>query len=135
VKDKKTKTPSILAQKTKTWQALSRYVRSLSPYCYTCNGQASQAGHFIHNGDKPNKNLGGNALWYDLRNIRPQCSACNLYKSGNLTKYAERLVEEQGAGILKELHSLHRTPKKWTLQELKELQEYYERQYPPSVIE
>ena len=123
------KLPSILSQKTKTWKALSRYVRLLEKTCITCGKPTTEAGHFIHNGDKPNKNLGGNALWYDLRNIHGQEAYCNRHRMGNTALYALKLIERYGNGIIEELHHLHQTPKKWTIIELQEKEQYFNEMY------
>lgn len=40
------------------------------------------------------------SLRYDERNCHTQCSACNIFKKGNLTVYAIRLEEQYGNGIL-----------------------------------
>lgn len=125
----KNKPSRVKTLKTKAWQALSKYVRLLEPRCYTCGAVGTQAGHFRHNTDKPSKQLGGNALWYDIRNIHNQCSGCNLFKSGNLTIYAERLEEQYGFGIIQELMNLWNTPKKWTESELETMAEKFEYLY------
>lgn len=97
--------------------------------CITCGVKKPisqmQAGHFIHNSDKGNKVLGGNLLWYDLRNLNCQCMQCNHFKSGNLGKYAEALEAKYGHGILQELRVLFNTPKKWSKEELKHLIESF----------
>ena len=57
--------------------------------CFTCLKRVpfekTNAGHFRHG-----------KLDLDTRNLRPQCVTCNLYKSGELGRYAIRLIEEQG---------------------------------------
>ena len=112
--------------KKRAWQAISRHIRARDKVCVTCNNPTSQTGHYIHNGDKENKNLGGNKLWYDVRNLNGQCSACNLYKSGAPREYAIYLEKKYGHGILQELRTLHQTPKKWTLEEIQATEKKYE---------
>ena len=113
--------------KKRAWQAISRFVRNRDKTCRTCPyGLAEQCGHYIHNGDKENKNLGGNALWYDIRNLNGQCAGCNKYKSGAPREYAVYLEGVHGHGILQELRGLHNTPKKWTLEEIIGVAEHYE---------
>ncbi len=123
------KLPSTLSQKTRTWKALSRYIRALEKTCITSNHPTTEAGHFIHNGDKPNKNLGGNALWFDLRNIHGQCPYCNRHRMGNTALYALRLIERYGNGIIEELHRLHQTPHKWSILELQKKEQYFNSLY------
>lgn len=112
---------SIKGLKGKVWHAISLHVRKRDPYCVTCYAKTTEAGHFIHNTDKPTQSLGGNMLWYDLRNINGQCATCNRWKSGRLDRYAEYLESKYGHGILQELRKLYITPKKWTRQELEEM--------------
>lgn len=100
-----------------TWQAMSRFVRSRDPKCVTCGGPNEHAGHYKHNSER-SQQLGGNALWFDLRNINSQCVSCNTYKAGNLTLYAIYLEEKHGVGILQELNRLWLIPKKWTREEI-----------------
>lgn len=113
--------------KERAWNALSRYARARDKICVTCKtNTAMQGGHYRHNSDKANKQLGGNALWYDERNINGQCSHCNLYKSGRLDEYSLYLESRYGQGILQELERLFRIPKKWTIEELTLVAEKYE---------
>lgn len=123
------KQPSILSQKTRTWKAISRYIRSKEPSCITCNRPTTETGHFIHNGDKPNKNLGGNALWYNTKNLHGQCAYCNRHRMGNTALYALKLIERYGNGIIEELHVLHQTPYKWHLNELQVIEAYFNEAY------
>lgn len=120
------RTISIKGAKTKAWKAISLYVRNRDRTCVTCSkSPATQAGHYKHNSDKPNKQLGGNALWYDERNLGGQCTRCNCYNSGELDAFALFLEERYGAGILQDLQRLFITPKKWTIEELLEIEKEY----------
>ena len=118
---------NVLTAKTKAWKALSRYVRSIEKHCCTCGAPATEAGHYKHNSDKPNKQLGGNALWYDIRNIHGQCGRCNRWMSGNLSAYALFMEEKYGTGILQELQKLYYQTRKWTVVEILEVAELYEK--------
>lgn len=64
--------------------------------CYTCliklPWKELNAGHYRHN-----------KLDYDERNLKPQCVRCNKYYSGQLNKYALRLVKENGIDWLEQL--------------------------------
>ena len=126
----KKKLPKVKTVKTKTWNALSKYVRARDKQCVTCKIEgkwepATQAGHYRHNTDKPTQNLGGNELWYNEKNINGQCASCNLYKSGNLVPYAIYMQKTYGDGILDEIQALWLKPKKWSREELKEKEEYF----------
>lgn len=116
---------TIKGAKTRAWTALSRYVRARDPHCVTCGAPSTEAGHYRHNSDKPNKQLGGNALWYDDRNINGQCMRCNHFKSGNLDSYALYLEGKHGKGILQKLNKLFLTPKKWTIEGILAVEQHY----------
>lgn len=112
----------IKAFKKHAWETISRFVRNRDPYCVTClmegkQTPTSEAGHYRHNSERK-ADLGGNALWYDLRNLNGQCSRCNRYLSGNLDKYGLYLETKYGFGILQELNVLYQTPKKWSREEV-----------------
>jgi 5-methylcytosine-specific restriction endonuclease McrA len=126
-----TKLPSIKAVKRNTWQAVSRYIRARDPFCVTClidgrHTPTTEAGHFKHTSDKINQTLGGNMVWWDERNLNGQCARCNRHNSGELDLYAIYLERKFGPGILQELDTLYRTPKKWTRDEAKAVQLRYE---------
>lgn len=63
--------------------------------CYTCGKVISaksdaQTGHFI-----PRSTCGA-FLKYDLRNLRIQCMACNVWKGGNGAIFYRNMVEREG---------------------------------------
>lgn len=122
---KKQSTSDVARLKRKVWKQLSIAIRKRDPKCVTCGGNNHAAGHYRHNTDKGNGQLGGNALWYDERNIHSQCTGCNNFKSGALDKYSLYLEATYGKGILQELNTLFNTPKKWTMEELEQIYEYY----------
>ncbi len=118
--------PSPELAKKRAWSAFSKYIRARDKICITCTGHTTQAGHWLHTGDKgSNPNLGGNELWYNEKNVNGQESSCNLSKSGNLAEYAVHLEEKWGDGTIKELYKLRRTPKKWTTPELLDIETLY----------
>lgn len=116
---------SIKGLKRKSWIAISGFVRRKDKYrCITCGESGNECGHYQRNSER-NQLLGGNLLWYDLRNLNCQCSRCNKYLSGNLNKYAIYLEKKYGKGILQELNKLYFTPKKWTREELEQIIKKY----------
>ncbi len=67
--------------------------------CYTCSivkhyleTKELQCGHYWHG-----------RLDFDERNLRPQCSRCNKWLSGNLDNYTMNLIEEIGLDAVKQL--------------------------------
>ena len=123
--DEEMRPPTVRSAKKRAWSALARYVRTIEPRCCTCDAPTTEAGHYQHNSDKENKQLGGNELWYYLKNIHGQCGLCNRWKSGNLAQYSLFMEEKYGAGILQEIRKLYRTPRKWKISELLEVEELY----------
>ncbi len=118
--------PSIKSLKRRAWTAFAKWTRTRDRRCITCGSPTTEAGHFIHNSDKINNVLGGNALWYDERNINGQCTYCNCYRGGRLDVYAEKLEQKYGYGIIQELRKLYQTPKKWTREDLSTVALKYE---------
>lgn len=119
----------IYAAKLLAWTTFARYIRKRDPFCVTCGRPTTEAGHFFHNSDKPNKTLGGNELWYDERNVSGQDTYCNRWKDGNLAQYAIYLEMKHGEGILQDLRAAFVTGKKYTLEDLQQLTLYYEAKY------
>jgi len=109
-------------QLKKTQQIFNKYIRlrdSNEP-CISC-GRFHQgqyhAGHYRTVGASPE-------LRFDERNCHKQCSPCNNHLSGNIVNYRIRLLHVLGSEVLGELEGPHE-PKKYTIDELKELQVKY----------
>lgn len=120
---------SVKTAKGKAWKAFARFIRARDPYCITCGDRTTEAGHFLHNSDKENKQLGGNLAWYDERNVNGQCGVCNRHNGGRGPIYSLRLEEKYGHGILQELYTKFRTEKKWTMEEVLAVESEYQRRY------
>lgn len=117
---------SVLNAKRRAWAALSKYVRLRDKHCVTCGRETTEAGHYKHNTDKVNQQLGGNELWYDDKNVNGQCGYCNRWKSGNLSEYGLYLESTHGFGILQDLQKKYMTRKMWTVPELLAVAKKYE---------
>jgi len=97
LKPKKQKQKSLTALKAELW-VLCRILTALrygGNDCYTCpatrlRGSNRQLAHFIPSID------GGLYLRYDLRNLRYCCNRCNVYLSGNIASYYQRLLKDIG---------------------------------------
>lgn len=76
------------------------------------------AGHYIP------KSL-GLSIYFEERNVHPQCAGCNTFRHGNLTAYALALKKKYGEGILEELDALKNSPKKIGIPEYLSLIENY----------
>ena len=109
----------------KCWELQKQYLRKkhsdFQGYveCYTGGelipATESQQGHFHHG-----------KLDFDLRNIHLQCAGDNLYKSGNLTNYSARLVQENGQEWFLQLNKDASRHTGYTIDELKEMIEKYQ---------
>ena len=63
------------------------------PFCYTCDagplsGSNKQLGHFI------SSSICSTELRYDLENLKFQCAACNIWKSGNWLAFEQHLIAD-----------------------------------------
>lgn len=90
-------------KQTQAWKNFSKYIRlrgSVDEYnvCYTCGNsyhyKEMNAGHYIHS----KKNT-----FFDEMNVQCQCVRCNMYLSGNLGVYCERLTHEHSVEAVDEL--------------------------------
>jgi hypothetical protein len=123
----KKKAITIAKLKEKVWKVFSIYVRSKGKdfqdniSCFTCDRRdhwrSYDAGHYIP------KSTGGAGLYFNERNVHPQCTGCNRFRHGNLDIYAIRLRQKYGEGVLEELHALRGQP--WDKRELERLLAYY----------
>jgi len=91
--------------------------------CISCGITTGQwtAGHFFSVGHAPE------IRWHP-DNIHGQCGQCNTHKSGNTAEYAIRLEKKIGRARLENL-ALCRTPQNLTIEDLKEIQQWYKDQY------
>lgn len=89
--------------KAKLWKLCKEITReSYGNTCYTCGrggleGSDYQTGHFIP------KSTCSTELAYDLDNLRVQCSACNIWKSGNWPAFEKHLIDDHGEEWVKNL--------------------------------
>lgn len=113
--------PKLAAKRAKTMCHKFIKLRDKDKPCVSCgtvNDVQYCAGHY-----KPS---GVNALYrYDERNIHKQCNRyCNLGLSGNLSNYRPELINRIGIDAVLEIEN-NKTEKKWSLQELNAITEYY----------
>lgn len=91
--------------------------------CYTCDKRGHykdfQNGHYISRSFM-------SARWEE-QNCRVQCVGCNLFKNGNYTEYAARLVRDLGPDELDRLNGLKKIIRQWTIPELEERIAYYKK--------
>ena len=89
--------------------------------CFTCDKvmspKESQCGHFISRSHFNTR--------YSEINCHAQCVSCNVFKSGNMSEYAERLMNRYGPAIITKLNKEKRILKSWSPSELGQLIERY----------
>lgn len=76
------------------------------------------AGHFYSTKDTP-------SLRFDEENVHGQCVHCNRDLSANLLNYRDGLISRYGEEIIYSLYKKRQAYKKWTIEELKELNRIY----------
>jgi len=113
--------------KDNCWKLCSLYIRQSAAdqngyaKCYTCGTvklwKELQAGHGI----------GGrtNAILFESKIIKPQCQSCNIGRGGNYEVFVMKLIKEIGLEEYERILQLKRQPKKFTLDELENLQDYF----------
>lgn len=88
--------------------------------CISCGkpkGGGEQAGHY--------RSVGGNPeLRFDENNVHGQCIRCNMHLHGNLIEYRKGLIDRVGLHVVEWLE-LNHEPKKYTIEEIKELKKEY----------
>ena len=112
----------------KLWKLVSEYVRRVYSSdgmvrCFTCgtikHWKEVDAGHFI------DKSVCGAELYFDLRNVKPQCTKCNRFLHGAKDVYARELVRVYGKNILDNLFAVKQLIRKWDDERyLKEIEKY-----------
>jgi hypothetical protein len=117
----KIKHKNIKTLKKKLWKIFSEYVRKKeNGVCFTCGVRKDykemNAGHYIHK----------DCLDFDERNVHCQCPRCNLYLSGNLGVYAEKMIDKYGRTEVAILRNQSQVIKKWTVDELESLIQTYQ---------
>lgn len=126
---KKVKRLTYSKAKKQAWQSFSKYIRQRDSdkngniSCYTCGRISSfkkmQAGHFL---------IGRhNAVLFDERGCHAQCKYCNLILKGNIQEYYPRMLKDYGQKTIHELQDLDKQPKKYTVNELEEIRDFYKK--------
>lgn len=91
--------------------------------CISCGkklGAKYDAGHYRSSGGNPE-------LRFEENNVHAQCVYCNQHLHGNLINYRLGLINRYGLAVVDWLEINHE-PKHYTIEELKELKEYYKQQ-------
>ena len=128
---KKVKQSSKKTVKGRAWDAFSKFIRTRDclrttgcpdwGLCITCGKRYHikllQAGHFISG--RHNANL------FSEKGCHAQCYNCNINLRGNTLEYRRKIIEMYGEGFDEVLEKEARVIKKYTLQDLTELEKCY----------
>jgi len=81
--------------KKKLWELCKQIIRKRhGNVCYTC-GAAGLEGSNWHTGHFITKSVCSAELAYALENLRPQCYACNIHRSGNWPAFEAHLIRDK----------------------------------------
>lgn len=112
-----------VALKKSLWRVFSEYIRQRDGgVCISCGKgdfwRNMDAGHYV-------PKTAGLSLYFDERNVNCQCTYCNRWMHGNLSRYAIALRKKHGETILEELDSERVKIKKIEPAEYNRLIDYY----------
>jgi hypothetical protein len=103
-------------------QTFNKFIRERDKgqLCISCDQKAKKenAGHYFSAGGHSN-------LRFNEDNVHLQCEKCNQFLSGNLLNYQIGIEKRIGGEKLFNLHELAHKEKKWTIEELKEINNTY----------
>lgn len=132
---KRRKRSALAIQKQRTWEVFSKYIRLRDSdefgYCTCCTcgtvryweKDGMQAGHFLDGR--------GNSILFEETCVHAQCNICNgtdkYYKTGRDTKtnYTLFMLDKYGRDEVNRLRALKIVPRKYDIEELRELEEIY----------
>jgi hypothetical protein len=116
--------------KSNLWVVFSEYIRRQNAdedgltVCISCgksdHWKNLDSGHYI-------PKTYGLSIYFEERNVHPQCTGCNRFRRGNLTAYALALRKRYGENILEELDALKHQPRKFSKSDYEEMIETYKR--------
>lgn len=104
VKNKRKKKTPLKKAKEELWQLCRTITKQRHPHkCYTCGKPLVDGTQDFHTGHFISSSICSTEMRYSLDNLRPQCSGCNVWKSGNWINFEKHLIEEKGEDFVREL--------------------------------
>lgn len=105
------------------WGIFSEYIRQRDGgVCISCGKKdfwrKMDAGHYI-------PKTAGLSTYFHEKNVNSQCTYCNRWMHGNLSRYALALRKKYGRNILEELEEIRLNPIKISVEDYKKLIEKY----------
>jgi hypothetical protein len=120
--------------KEKLWQLCRKIVKLLYPHvCYTCGKPLIDGSNDFHTGHFIPSSICSTVLRYLLDNLRPQCSGCNVWKSGNWLAFENHLIKDLGKQFVADLKKLNQETKGkkydvlWYQMKIEEYEAIYEK--------
>jgi hypothetical protein len=124
---------TVKSYKHTVWGVVAKYIKARDANdngeckCCTCdkpfryNDPKLHAGHFVSGR--------GNNVLFDDAIIHAQCYFCNVRLHGNVWKYGEFMQRKYGYDYetLKEIQQRKKVVKKFTLEDLKEIKQHFEK--------
>jgi hypothetical protein len=105
-----------------TQQTFNKFIRERDKgqLCISCEQKPKKenCGHYFSAGGHSN-------LRFNEDNCHLQCEHCNTFLSGNLLNYQIGIEKRIGGERLLQLHELAHVTKKWTIEELQEINTVY----------
>lgn len=103
-------------------QTFNKFIRERDKgqMCISCEQKPKKinAGHYFSAGGHSN-------VRFNEDNVHLQCEKCNQFLSGNLLNYQIGIEKRIGGERLLQLHELAHVIKKWTIEELQEINTVY----------
>jgi hypothetical protein len=114
----KRKLGGLSVQMKRTDKAMSEYIRAKTPYCVICGSREQlQAAHLISRTAK--------SVRFDLQNVFTNCAGHNLRHEYHPEVCTEWYIRTFGEGQYLDLVVRSKQIRKWTVDELKELEEHF----------
>lgn len=114
----KRKLGGLSVQIKKTDKAMSEYVRAKTPYCVICGTRDRLTnGHLITRTAR--------SVRFDLQNCETQCMSCNYTHEFRPEVFTSWYIKQYGLEKYEALVVRSKCIKKWTVDELKELEEHF----------
>ena len=121
----------MIRSKSRLWEKFARSIRQRDTnhqgyvICASCDHvipyEETDCGHFIENTERK-KDWGGNELWYEPLNFAAQCIKCNRFNAAEAKRnWTAKFLKKHGYEKYHELLERHRTPRKWTPEEVHEI--------------
>src|SRR5690242_15538647 len=109
---KRKSTTELAKLKDKLWQLCRKIIKARYPHvCYTCGKHLIDGTADFHIGHFISSSICSAFMRYYLDNLRPQCSGCNVWKSGNWLAFENHLKRDLGEGIVEALKKLNEDTK------------------------